>query len=63
MVVSKSKRIWTVADAQANLPKVLRLAEPEGPKYIGGGKIFVVTPAEPEQSRTAPCKAPEPMAG
>ena len=30
-----AKRVWTVADAQANLPEVLRLAEAEGPQYIG----------------------------
>ena len=50
MTIPKSKRVWTVADAQANLPEVLRLAEAEGPQYIGSDKSFVVTPAEPEAS-------------
>lgn len=27
MATSKSNQVWTVADAQANLPEVLRLAE------------------------------------
>ena len=48
MAVSKSNRVWTVADAQANLPEVLRLAASEGPQYIGAGQTFVVAPAEPE---------------
>lgn len=42
-------RVWTLADAQANLPEVLRLAEAEGPQYIGTDKTFVVSPAEAEQ--------------
>ncbi len=54
MTISKSNRVWTVADAQANLPEVLRLAETEGPQYIGAGKTFVVAPAEPEQDREEP---------
>ena len=56
MAVSKSKRVWTVDDAQANLAEVLRLAEAEGPQYIGAGKTFVVAPAEsePEQDRGEP---------
>ena len=49
MTTSKSRRVWTVADAQANLPEVLRRAETEGPQYIGSNKTFVVTPAEPAQ--------------
>ena len=54
MTIPKSKRVWTVADAQANLPEVLRLAESEGPQYIGADKTFVVTPVEPAQSRDEP---------
>lgn len=49
MTIPKSNRVWTVADAQANLPEVLRLAESEGPQYIGADQTFVVAPAEPEQ--------------
>ena len=48
MAVSKPKRVWSVADAQADLEEVLRLSEAEGPQYIEADKTFVVTPAEPE---------------
>ena len=56
MTTPKFNRVWTVADAQANLPEVLRLAESEGPQYIGAGQTFVVAPAEPEpeQDREEP---------
>ena len=54
MASSGSKRVWTVADAQARLPELLRLAQSEGPQYIGGGHTFVVAPAEPELDRTEP---------
>lgn len=54
MTISKYNRVWTVADAQANLAEVLRLAEVEGPQYIGAGRTFVVAPAEPEQDRDEP---------
>ena len=56
MSIPKSKRVWTIDDAQANLPEVLRLAGAEGPQYIGAGRTFVVTPAEPEpgQNRDEP---------
>ena len=49
MTISKSNRVWSITDAQANLPEVLRLADSEGPQYIGAGQTFVVAPAEPEQ--------------
>ena len=49
MTIPKSKRVWTVAAAQANLLEVLRLAESEGPQYIAAEGTFVVTPAEPAQ--------------
>ena len=51
MAIPESNRVWTVADAQANLPEVLRLAETDGPQYIGAGKTFVVAPVEAEQTR------------
>lgn len=54
MTIPKSKRVWTVADAQANLAEVLRLAETEGPQYIGSDRTFVVTPVEPERARDEP---------
>ena len=54
MTNPKSKQVWNVADAQANLPEVLRLAEAEGPQYIGEEQTFVVTPVEPAQDREEP---------
>ena len=54
MTIPKPKQVWELTDAQANLPEVLRLAESEGPQYIGAGQTFVVAPAEPEQDRDEP---------
>ena len=48
MTTPKSKRVWTVAEAQANLAEALRRAETEGPQYIGSDKTFTVTPVEPD---------------
>ena len=56
MATSSSNRVWTVADAQANLPEVLRLAETDGPQYIGAGKTFVVAPIESGQQWAEPRK-------
>ena len=38
VTMHKPKRVWSVADAQANLEEVLRLSETEGPQYIDAGK-------------------------
>lgn len=54
MTTSKSKRVWAVDDAAANLPEVLRLAEVEGPQYIEAAGTFVVTPVEPAQDVDEP---------
>ncbi len=54
MAHSGSKRVWTVADAQARLPELLRLAQSEGPQYIGAGHTFVVTPADPGAEQAEP---------
>ena len=54
MTTSKSKRVWTVADAAANLAEVLRLAETDGPQYIEAVGTFVVTPVEPAQTPNEP---------
>ena len=54
MAYSGSKRMWTVADAQARLPELLRLAQSEGPQYIGAAHTFVVTPADPEPDQAEP---------
>ena len=48
MTTPKPKRVWSVADAQANLEEVLRLSETEGPQYIDAGKRFAVAPVEDE---------------
>lgn len=54
MTVHKPKRVWSVADAQANLTEVLRLSESEGPQYIEAAGTFVVTPVKPAQDRDEP---------
>ena len=37
-------RIWTIAEAEARLSEILRLAEAEGPQHIGVRPSFVVVP-------------------
>ena len=54
MTIHNPKRVWSLADAQANLTEVLRLSESEGPQYIEAAGVFVVTPAEPTQDRDEP---------
>ena len=54
MAINNPKQVWTVEEAQANLPEVLRLAEAEGPQYIEAAGTFVVTPSEPETGRDQP---------
>ena len=41
---AKLNRTWTIAEAKARLSEILRLAEAEGPQYIGRRKTFVVVP-------------------
>ncbi len=48
MTMHKPRRVWSVADAQANLEEVLRLSETEGPQYIDAGKTFAVAPVAGE---------------
>lgn len=50
MATSKSKRLWTVVDAQVNLLEMVRLAKTEGPQYIGAEQTFVVMPAKTVQA-------------
>lgn len=52
MATYENRRMWSVTDAQAHLPELLRLAEVEGPQYIGAGHTFVVTSADPEPNQT-----------
>ena len=53
---TKPQRTWTVAEAQAQLPEVLRLAAEEGPQRIGVGESFVIV-AE-QQPAPAPPRKP-----
>lgn len=54
MTIHNPKRVWSLANAQANLTEVLRLSESERPQYIEAAGVFVVTPAEPTQDRDEP---------
>ncbi len=53
---AKLKRIWTVAEAKARLSEILRLAEEEGPQYIGRKNTFVVLPERLWQQQSPPRK-------
>ena len=53
---AKLNRTWTVAEAKARLSEVLRLAEAEGPQYIGRRKTFVVLPERLWQKQSPPRK-------
>ena len=48
----ESQRVWTVAEAKVRLSEILRLAETEGPQYIGTQRPFVVVPADAWHERT-----------
>ncbi len=54
MAVSKTKRIWTVAEAKAKLSEILRLAETEGPQRIGIRRSFILVPAKLWQAKESP---------
>ena len=54
---TKPQRTWTVAEAQARLPEVLRLAAEEGPQRISAGRSFVIA-AEHGQPAQAPRRKP-----
>ena len=54
---TKPQRTWTVAEAQARLPEVLRLAAEEGPQRISAGKSFVIA-AEHRRPAQAPPRKP-----
>ena len=51
---NKPHRVWNVAEAKTRLSEILRLAETEGPQYIGARKRFVVVPAKAWAERAAP---------
>ena len=56
MEKSNSKGAWTLREAKAHLPQILRLAEVDGPQYISADRVdsphiketeeFVIVPAE-----------------
>ena len=56
MTVSKTKRVWTVAEAKAKLSEILRLAETEGPQRIGVRKSFILVSEKLWETRKPPKK-------
>ena len=56
MNISKSQRVWTVAEAKAKLSEILSLAETEGPQRIGVRKSFILIPAKLWQAKKPPGK-------
>ncbi len=54
MQYSNPRHSWTVAEAKARLSEILRLADQEGPQYIGVRKSFVVIPEASWQPRRQP---------
>ena len=58
MATTKPVRAWTVAEAEAQLSEVLRLAEEEGPQRIGASKSFVVVPERMWLERDDPPRMP-----
>ncbi len=56
MIRTEHHRVWTVSEAKARLSEILRLAEVEGPQYIGKRKSFIVVPAEEWYAKTDPRK-------
>ena len=53
---AKPQRTWTVAEAQARLPEILRLAAEEGPQRISAKESFVI--AAERQPAPAPPRKP-----
>ena len=56
MNTSKSRHVWTVAEAKAKLSEILMLAETEGPQRIGVRKSFILVPDKLWQSKKSPKK-------
>ena len=46
MATYKCHHFWTIAEVEANLPKILHLVETEGPQGIDAEKSFVITLVE-----------------
>lgn len=49
-------RVWTIAEANAYLSKILQLAASEGPQRIGVRKVFVVVPVHVWDEKLSPRK-------
>lgn len=47
-------RSWTVAEAEAQLPEVLRRAEEEGPQRIDAGRPFIFSSLPPGEDSKDP---------
>ena len=66
MDTPNSKELWTLKEAKAHLPQILRLAEVDGPQYINasqtempqieGHKTFVIVPAQVWNEKNPPKK-------
>ncbi len=56
MTGSKTKHVWTIAEAKAKLSEILRLAETEGPQRIGVRKSFILVPEKLWETREPPKK-------
>ena len=57
MATDKSFRFWTIAEVEANLPKILHLVETEGPQGIDAEKPFVITLVE-ASDKSGPARKP-----
>ena len=57
MATYKSHRFWTIAEVEANLPRILHLVETEGPQGISAGKSFVITIVE-ASDKSEPSRKP-----
>ena len=47
MTPAKHSRVWTITEAQSNLPHILHLAETEGPQRIETETSIVTLTSEP----------------
>lgn len=50
---SEMSKIWTVAEAKAQLSEIMRRAREEGPQRIGKQQRFVLVPEETWEQRAA----------
>ena len=58
------KHIWTITEAKARLPEILRLADEQGPQRVGIRKTYVIVPEKdwkPNSTTAEPSKDRMPM--